>query len=73
MSAASLHHLTLLDRTLVSLLNERARLVAQDPEIQDSGDAHVNDLLRRSAGPFPAEELRATFTAIREGCRGADR
>lgn len=69
MSAATLHHLTLLDRTIVSLLNERARLVALDPDMEHSADAHVQDLLRRSSGPFPADHLRTAFAAIRQGCQ----
>ena len=60
-------HLTELDRTIVHLCNERARLVAAAGEGETG--AHVDDLLRRSAGPFPAAALREAFAAIDRGCR----
>jgi len=74
MKPATRHHLTILDRTIVQLLNERARLVrAQRPgtPTQDEGDStpFVDDLLRRSAGTFPAPALREAFEAIDRGCR----
>jgi hypothetical protein len=68
MSTSTRYHLAQLDRTIVHLLNERARLVASDPTLNTGAEAHVQDLLRRSAGPFPADELRATFESIQEGC-----
>jgi chorismate mutase len=71
MNASSRHHLSQLDRTIVHLLNERARLVAQDPAADHGADAHMRDLLQRSAGPFPADDLRKTFESIRSGCGAA--
>lgn len=66
-----------LDRTIVALLNERARMVAEDPAGADDEGARVDDLLRRSTGPFPASALRSVFRSIEEGCRnrtqGAER
>lgn len=62
-------HLTALDRTIVNLCNERARLIAAAGD-GDSG-AHVDDLLRRSPGPFPASALREAFDAIDRGCQEA--
>jgi len=62
------HQLTHLDRTLVELLNERARLCAQLEASRVQREACVDDLLRRSRGPFPAEALRETFAAIDRGC-----
>ena len=73
MSASTRHHLSELDRTIVNLLNERARLVASDPSADSTAEAHVQDLLRRSGGPFPADALRSTFESIRSGCAGEAR
>lgn len=68
MNASTQHHLSQLDRTIVSLLNERARLVASDPSADANPDAHLLDLQRRSSGPFPADALRQTFESIQAGC-----
>ena len=62
------HQLTHLDRTIVELLNERARLCEQLERVQVQREACVDDLLGRSRGPFPAEALRETFAAIDRGC-----
>ncbi len=62
------HQLTHLDRTIVELLNERARLCEQLEPVQVQREACVDDLLRRSQGPFPADALRETFEAIDRGC-----
>ncbi len=65
------HHVTHLDRTIVALLNERARLFEQvDSAEAPLRGAHVEDLLQRSTGPFPAEALRDAFEAIDRGCSG---
>ena len=66
------NHLTQLDRALVRLLDERARLVA---ELADGGaessalDPFLDDLLRRSDGDFPAASLRQIFDSVEAGCR----
>lgn len=57
-----------LDRSLVALLNERARLVARNGELSER--ASVDDLLRRSEGPFDAGALREVFRWIESGSRG---
>lgn len=67
------NHLTRLDRTLVDLFNERARLFAEAGEQRAALAASVDDLLARSAGPFPADELREAFAALDRGSRGARR
>ncbi len=67
------HHLTELDRTLIELMNERARLFASAQGEAMSLTANVDDLLRRSGGPFPAAPLRAAFAALDDGCREAAR
>ncbi|MFT5059496.1 MAG: hypothetical protein ACI89E_002281 [Planctomycetota bacterium] len=68
MNASTQHHLSKLDRTIVSLLNERARLIASDPTADANPEAHLKDLQRRSSGPFPAQALRLTFESIQAGC-----
>jgi hypothetical protein len=76
MSASTNHHLSQLDRTLVHLLNERTRLVASMQSPQNGKaeelafEAHMQDLMRRSSGPFPADALRSTFEQIQAGCEG---
>ncbi|MFT7667974.1 MAG: hypothetical protein ACI8X5_000660 [Planctomycetota bacterium] len=68
MNASMRHHLSVLDRTIVHLLNERARLVAGATSDAEFVTAHFDDLARRSAGPFPSEALKDTFAAIDRGC-----
>ena len=60
------NHLTALDRTLLQLLNERARLVNEIAEDGTVAQAAIEDLLARSSGDFPAEHLRAVFAALDE-------
>lgn len=79
MNASTNHHLTQLDRTLVMLLNERARLIARATPGEGISrgsfplEAHLQDLLRRSDGPFPAGALREAFRTIHAGCEGVAR
>jgi hypothetical protein len=68
MTPAPRHHVAHLDRTLLALLNERARLAA---ECEDGAPVHMDDLLRRSDGPLDAQALRAIFAAIEAGCAEA--
>ena len=57
-----------LDRVLLALLDERARLLA-DVAIDDPGRrAGVEDLLGRHDGPFPPESVVLVFAAIDHGC-----
>ena len=51
-----------LDRALLGLLDERARLVADFS--RDSARPAIDDLLRRRAGPIDATDVRAFFTAV---------
>jgi len=67
MKTAERHHLSVLDRTILRLLNERARLAQSCAEGELT--PHVEDLLRRSEGPFPAGALREAFAAVERGCR----
>lgn len=58
------HQLRRLDQVLLSLLDERARLLdgvaASDPGRKPA----VDDMLARHAGPFPAEGVAEVFRAI---------
>ena len=67
------HQLTHLDRTIVELLNARAELCLALELTEPQSAACIDDLLRRSSGPFEAEALRDAFEAIERGCRGAGR
>lgn len=61
-----------LDRALMAMLNERARLLASVP-LEDVGrKAATSDLLRRHEGPFHAAILCEVFELIDAGCAGED-
>ena len=68
MRRATRHQLAHLDRSLLSLVNERARLLAEvgtaDPERQ----AAVDDLMRRNPGPLSACGARQVFAALDQAC-----
>jgi len=66
------HQLTHLDRTIVELLNERAELCHHLGSPEPQSAACIDDLLRRSSGPFEADALREIFEAIERGCRGGE-
>lgn len=69
MEPALRHQLSALDRALLALLNERARLLA-GVALDDPGRAAaVDDLLRRHAGPVSAPAIREVFAAVERGCR----
>ena len=64
MNPAIRNQLAHLDRALLALLNERARL-AGDPDADPAACAPaVDDLLRRNEGPLEARDLQAIFLAI---------
>lgn len=66
MNMALRHQLTRLDRALLALLDERARLVAEA-----GGDAvqpPLEDLLRRSSGDFPGDLVGEVFRCVHRGC-----
>jgi chorismate mutase len=64
------HQLRRLDQVLLSLLDERARLVADVAAGDPGRKASVDDLLARHAGPFPAEGVTEVFRAIDRHCAG---
>ena len=74
MSFTLRHQLTTLDRSIASLLDERARLVREAAATTSGATvpgAAIDDLLARASGDFPAPALRAVFAAADEGCRSA--
>ncbi len=68
MQPALRHQLAHLDRTLLALLNERARLRASVASEDPGRLAMVDDLLRRHDGPFCSDSLAQVFAAIDAGC-----
>ncbi len=68
MTPAQRHQLQILDRALLALLNERARLLADVPASDPLRVAAVEDLLRRHGGPFTVEPLRRILALLDEGC-----
>ncbi len=58
-----------LDRALLALLDERARLLATVPGDDPGRAAGVEDLLRRHDGPFPAQGIAEVFSAVDRGCK----
>jgi len=59
-------HLRALDRALLALADERARLLADEP-----ASASLEDLLRRYEGPLPADAVRELFAALERACAAA--
>lgn len=62
------NHLAFLDRALLNLLEERARLLTQEPV---TAPANLEDLLMRATGDFDPSALPAVFAAIEVGCKGS--
>ena len=69
MTPAQRHQLLLLDRAILALLNERARLLTGIPPGDPLRAPAAEDLLRRHAGPFAVEPLRQVLALLDEGCR----
>jgi len=64
MNPETRHQLRSLDRALLALLDERARLLAAVGAGDPGRAAAVEDMLRRYEGPFPAEGIREVFATI---------
>jgi len=63
------HQLIVLDRALLALLDERARLLEDLPAGAPARRPGLEDLLRRHAGPFDPEVLPALLELVDRGCR----
>ncbi len=72
MQPALRHQLAELDRAILALVNERARLLSVVEADDPSRLAMVSDLLRRHDGPFNAAALDAMFDAIDAGCQSQE-
>ena len=59
-------HLRALDSALLSLVDERARLMAET-----TSPTALEDLLRRYDGELPAEAVRELFAALDRACAAA--
>jgi hypothetical protein len=72
MNPCSRHQLNELDRALLALLDERARLIsASAPSASappGATTAALDDLLRRRDGPTGTDAVRRFFAAIDEAC-----
>ncbi|RMH02652.1 MAG: hypothetical protein D6702_08160 [Planctomycetota bacterium] len=71
MNPAQRHQLARIDRALLALLDERARLLARVPAADPGRRAALDDLLRRHDGPFDPSCLAEFFAAVDRGCRPA--
>ncbi|MEL6904445.1 MAG: hypothetical protein AAFP22_03510 [Planctomycetota bacterium] len=58
-----------IDRALLRLLEERARVVRASGPLPDP-DGHRADLIRRTPGGFPLDALHRVLDAVDEGCAG---
>jgi chorismate mutase len=70
MTFASRNHLARIDLALVQLLQERARITQSQSEDAHTTTARVEDLLRRTEGPFDSGTLTKILQLAAEGCGG---
>jgi hypothetical protein len=66
MNTTTAYQLRRLDQALLSLLDERRRLVEESGAA--TNEVAIDDLLRRHDGPFPAASARDVFRAVETGC-----
>lgn len=71
MNPALQHQLRTLDRAILDLADERLRLLAELGADEPARAAALEDLLRRHAGPFPAEGVRELFAVLDRHAREA--
>ena len=67
------HQLAHLDRSLLALANERARLLAEVDAEDPERSSAIDDLLRRNPGPLSAPGIRALLAALDEACLAVTR
>ena len=68
MNPASKNQLRELDRALLALIDERARLLSQVALDDPGRRPSIEDMLRRHAGPFSAQGIADVFAAIERHC-----
>lgn len=71
MNPSQRHQLLQLDRAVLALLDERARLVGETGPA--AAEPAVDDLLRRHGGPFPAARVREVFAVVERACQELER
>jgi chorismate mutase len=64
MTPETRHQLRSLDRALLALIDERARLLASVAATDPGRKPAVDDMLRRHEGLFPAQGIAEVFEAI---------
>ena len=72
MKPSTRNQLAYLDRTLLALLQERARLLSDEDPGNPERLAQIDDLLQRAEGPFDPGLLKEVFDAVDRGCGGEE-
>jgi chorismate mutase len=60
-----------LDRAILALVDERARLLSSTPRGESASAVGMDDILRRYNGPLPAQEIEHLFGQIERVCAAA--
>jgi len=68
MNPALQNQLRHLDRAILALLDERARLLANVAREDPLRASAVDDMLRRHSGPHAADAVRDVFAAVDRAC-----
>lgn len=68
MNPALQNQLRHLDRAILALLDERARLLADVEHGEAARATAVDDMLRRHSGPLAADAVRDVFRAVDRAC-----
>jgi chorismate mutase len=69
MNPALRNQLLHLDRAILALIDERARLLQQVSSDDPLRASAVDDMLRRHEGQFPAHSVRDVFATIDRACK----
>ncbi len=72
MTSAARNQLARIDLALVQLLQERARILEESPEATEDAQARVDDLLRRTEGPFCVALMDKILRLVLEGSGGGE-
>jgi hypothetical protein len=68
MNPSQRHQLRTLDRALLALVDERARLLSEVPADDPGRCTSIDDLLRRGTGPLEPDSVRAMFALLDLHC-----